>query len=335
MSDNRPQATTGKRDRSFSDVVSVEASLPPNKKTVLSESQDETATSRAIESIRDNPIATYAAGPTSLQALSSDPVPVFSSDPIQPSLHSDAFSLDLPSSPPVLEPQFLHSQSSSLSNLDSSPPEFAKFEEVPVDLPLDIKGDLSVPAGPDRPIEHVTKWGRYVCAEIHPEATAVLAFENPNDINSTILEAQILNREFKRDEDFLEKVESFAEFLRDKVASCAVCQLAGREANHHLPNCSHAQADVLGTFIWDEEFGARDSDVLEQAVLVLCAVVRLVAPHLLTDIAIWMNEDIPGSYLNYKSWCLLPDSFLGAPALKGYRVVLALKTLLEDGLVEL
>ncbi|KAF3309938.1 hypothetical protein TWF173_010254 [Orbilia oligospora] len=240
------------------------------------------------------------------------------------------------SEPPSQLSQFSQPSQPSQPSTQSQPSELetdvdsvAVFVETSIPLPLNIQGDSVVPPGPDRELVHTRdESGQLSCAKKHLEATAVLLFENPNDIKATAYNEQLVGVT-SRDIRYLHDL---VEFVRDKVASCALCQLAKRDSEHHLPNCPFAQD--LGTFLWDE-CKERKSDPFEQAVFALAALVRLVSPSYLYKAAIWLDEDVPSDYPAYKEWCLEPADFLGFHGTKAHRLIWCLMSLWEDGVIDI
>ncbi|KAK6362550.1 hypothetical protein TWF730_000008 [Orbilia blumenaviensis] len=259
--------------------------------------------------------------------------------PSQPDLLSDTIDemlsnpVDIYAGPSILsserEPSPAASQESSCQ--PSSPPESGVFIPTSVALPLKVTGDIALPAGPVRVMKHRKDYeGNLDCAELHPEPDAVLVFENPRYINSLVFEDHLSISGTAAE---VRQLQEFLKFLRKRMSSCAVCQLTNKPSEHHLTTCKKAAR--LGTFVWQSTFNSRDSNAFEQAILVLAALLRLVASHHLTDIAIYLGENIPSNYLDYKEWCLQPAVFCGCKALKAHIVLFALKVMAEDGVIEL
>ncbi|KAK6329833.1 hypothetical protein TWF730_003081 [Orbilia blumenaviensis] len=320
----------------------------------IDDDDDDTIIARNISSIQSNPLHGFTTSsfssdpvqPPQISAISSDPVQPahisdIGSDLVQPAQisgissdlvqaaqpSSDIVLLDhLPSSPPFT-PDLTQAGAFQPSPKSSPPDRAPGFNEATIELPLTVKGDLAVEAGPE--VIHEKRSGILACHEKHASAGSILLFENPNELDPSAIQSLAFDRQYQVEERFSDKLDGFTEFLRHRVANCAVCQLTGDDAYHHLPDCP--KAGSLGTFIWKHE---AISDYMDEAVAAICALIRILAPSHLQEVALWMDEDIPGSYLDYRRWCLLPDTFLGVPALKGYNVVLALKTLWEDGLIE-
>ncbi|KAK6360050.1 hypothetical protein TWF730_006204 [Orbilia blumenaviensis] len=243
---------------------------------------------------------------------------------------SQASSSQRKSSQPASQPTSSQKQSQGSDILSSSPPERPPtFYETPLSLPLSTIGDSSVPPGPQRTLNHTRDdQGLLNCAATHADASVCLPFELP-DVNTSAFNLQIIATDSDLDVDGLD---DFLSFVKDRFSSCAICQLTGRDDSHHLPNCPYAKD--LGTFIWSKEFEERDSNAFEQGVLVLVSLVRILAPRHLKLVSVWIGEDIPGDFAEYKRWCLQPADFLGGSGLKAHQIILALKDLWEDGTIE-
>ncbi|KAK6516040.1 hypothetical protein TWF281_004630 [Arthrobotrys megalospora] len=289
-----PDSPVRKRDRTRSDVSNLPLIAPAAKRSALEDS-DDTPMSRTVDHILSHPLNVYGAGPSSFSLIDT---PLFGA-PL-------ASKTTAPETPEPSQHSVVPPGSKGASQGSSEPPPASSplerlptFKATPLSLPLDIPGDTCVPPGPQRPVHHTRdQQGLLNCAVNHADAAACLPFEV--QMNTSAFNHQVISSDADFDVDGLDDLLSFD----------------------------------LGTFIWTEEFEERESNAFEQGVLVLVALIRILAPSHLKKASVWIGEDIPSDYEQYKKWCLEPAEVLGGQALKTHQILLALKDLWEDDAIQ-
>ncbi|KAK6522479.1 hypothetical protein TWF281_003040 [Arthrobotrys megalospora] len=335
-----PPRSPGKRVRE-EDVKSPPPD-PSSKRLIVPKSPG-TPRARAYEMIVSDPPEVYGAGPFSIHRtktpeprgssvhFSSSPfhsspirsssVSPISSSPAQAKTVSTAFK----SSPPqASKPPF----KAKLPVIFS--PEAADAASPLLTKPLQVAGDTSVEAG-----EQCCSWyedgaGTFCSTSTHPVAGSILPFEDTTRIDATQFH-QLLSPTARVDTTDLE---DFLGFIKNTVSRCVVCQFSGQNSpiHHHIRACPKVAG--LGTFMWTSYISNNNSSHLDQAVFAIAAVFHLVAPSNLPKISEFLKEEIPTNYLEFKAWCLQPQSmFIDIDALKAHSFCNAIRTLQEFGII--
>ncbi|KAK6354486.1 hypothetical protein TWF730_008886 [Orbilia blumenaviensis] len=203
-----------------------------------------------------------------------------------------------------------------------------KFQSIA--LPLKVAGDTSIKYTPQ-----ACRWYEegelfFCTTPDHPIAGTLQPFEEQTTFGSqfTTQMFSAVAAPSAQPVD-ISHLEELLDFVSSKVSRCIICAFNRQDPTHHVGSC--ASAEQLGTFVWSGAFSRENSSNLDQAIMVIAALCRIIYPRCMALIESSLNEPIPTDYLQYKAWCFEPATVFGFKLLKGYAVVEAIRNLVEEG----